>query len=156
MTKSIKVQARELQHNLAAVLRGTAFAIRIHKTPELNAYAIYATLYRENLREDGTPLCTLSDLSVDNIPYILSQLSEATGRRINFNVYVTAKPKKRKIYFIEVPNASGLRRMRSDLAIAIHESAIRDDAVTIAYSRRTSEVSFCDYTEYYCYETLEA
>lgn len=63
---------------------------------------------------------------------------------------------KRKIYFIEVPNASGLRRIRSDLAIAIHESAVRDDDVTIAYSRRTSEVSFCDYTEYYCYETLEA
>lgn len=156
MSKSIKIQARELQHNLAAVLRGTAFAIRIHKTPKLDAYAIYATLYREDLRKDGTPLCTLPDLSVDNIPYILAQLSESTGRRINFNIYVTAKPNNRKIYFIEVPYASGLRRIRSDLAIAIYESAVRDDDVTIAHSRRTSEVSFCEYTEYYCYETLEA
>lgn len=152
---TVKAQASKLMHNLAATLRGTSFTVRLHHAHDNDGFIVYAALYGDNVRDKGAQLCTIPDLSLDNIPYILAQLSEATGRRINFNVYVTAKRDARTIYFIEVPNASGVRRIGKELATALHESAIRDDNISVAGSRRTSEISFCEYTEHWLYETLE-
>lgn len=151
--KSIKLQARELQHALMHVLRGTAFGVQIYRAPNGTQFNICATLYREPINNGG-PVAVLDDLSLNNVPYILAKLSEHTQRRIYFNVYVTVRPNKPPIYFIEVP-ASGSRRIGAQLAAALHESAVRDDDLTIVHSGRTDEVSFCDYREFYLYETLD-
>ena len=153
--KSIKLQARELQHALMHVLRGTAFGVQIYRAPDGTRFNICATLYREPINNGG-PIAILDDLTLDNVPYILAKLSEHTQRRIYFTVYVKARPNKPTIYFIEVPYASGSRRIGAQLADALHASAVRDDDITIVHSRRTDEVSFCEYREFYLYETLEA
>ena len=152
---TIKTQANKLMHNIAHVLRGTAIALRIHRAHDSDSFTVYATLYGNNVREQGAPLCTIEDLTIDNIPYILAQISEATGRRIHFYIYVTVKPHKRAIYFIEVPYCSGLRRIGADIATALHESAIRDDNLNVVYSRRTDEISFREYNEIWQYATIE-
>jgi len=152
---TIKTQAVELNHALNVVFRGAAVAFRITHTPTREGFFIYASCFGENVREKGAPLCTVTELSLDNVPYIMAQMAEATNNRLYCNVYKSARRDSPTWYGIEVKHASGVRRCSKALAEALHAAAIRDDDIRVLHSKRTSELSFCEYSEYWLYETID-
>ena len=152
---TIKAQAIALNHALNVVFRGAPVTFRITHTPTREGFYIYASCFRENVREKGAPLCTVTDLSIDNVPYIMAQMAEATNNRVYCNVYKSAHRNAPTWYGIEVKHAEGVRRCSKALANALHAAAIRDDDIRVLHSKRTSEISFCEYTEHWLYETID-
>ena len=152
---TIKTQAAALHHALNVVFRGAPVAFRITHTPTREGFYIYASSFSENVRDKGAPLCTVAELSLDNVPYILAQMAEATNSRLYCTVYESARRASPTWYGIEVKHASGVRRCSKALAEALHAAAIRDDDIRVLHSRRTSELSFCEYSEYWLYETID-
>lgn len=153
--QKIKTQANAIVKNLYAVLRGTSVAFRIHHAPQ-GGYHVYASTHAGSVTPDGSQLCHIDDLSIDNVPYILNCLSIATGESICMTLHVTVRPNKRTVYVMDVKHASGARRVSAALATVLYESACRSDEVEITHSRRTDEVSFREYREYYQISTIGA
>lgn len=148
---SIKAQANTLVHNLHALLRGSGIDVRIHRTPH-NMFCAYASRYCKPLN-GGEPVGEFEDLTLDCVPYILDSLARHTGTRIGFTVYVTARTDKPTRYYVETDSAIGQRRISAKLASSVHESAIRDDELTVTFSTRLDYVSFCEYRDVWQYMT---
>lgn len=153
---TIKTQAIKLQRALNACTRGAAVSFRITRTERMDGFYIYAAYLNANVMDNGAPLCTIDDLSIDNVPYILAQLHSMTGISIYMTVFINAKRGAKRNYCMATKFCSRVIRISEALYTALHESAIRDDEITVDSSVRTSEVSYGEYSEQWTFRTLAA
>lgn len=150
----IQKQAAQLNAALNAILRGTGLAFRIHHTPRMDGFHIYAYNWGNNLMSDGSQLCYIEDLSLNNVPYILNCLCVATGESMYMQVTKHKRAGKPAYYMMDVKHASGSRRISTELANALHEAAVRDDEITVTNSTRLADVAFNDYIDRYQYTVI--
>lgn len=153
---TITKQAALLAKAFYTVTRGANITLRItHAHDDYgNAYDVYATWLRNDITDNGAPLIRIYDLEIGNIPDILNALHVATGHSFYVNMTCHVRPRKRTIYTLSTKCDAKYVRIGYDLANMLHESAVRDDEITIDSSKRLADVAFNDYIDHYTYITL--
>lgn len=153
---NIKTQATKLIKAFYTVTRGSNVTLCItHAHNDYgNAYDVYATWLGNDVVDKGAPLVRIYDLELGNIPDIMNAVHKATGHSIYVGMMCHVKPRKRTIYTLNTKYDGRYLRIGYDLANVLHESAVRDDEITIDNSKRLADVAFNDYIDHYTYITL--
>lgn len=150
----IKAQAEKLANALYQCLRGSNVVFRMSHSPRGTGFDVYASWLGNSVTADNTPFIHLYDLSLDNVPDVLSALSKVTNSSIYMDMTATVKPRAKTVFMLSTKYARAYR-ISAELAHVLHESAIRDDQLTITYSRRIAEISFNDYIDVYQYTVID-
>lgn len=146
-------QAEKLAHALYHCTRGSHMVYRMHHSPTGKGFDIYVSWLGQSLTADGTPVCYVEALTLGEVPYILNCIAKQANTPIYVNVTANVTPRKRTIYILSSKYARGYR-ISAELATALHESAIRDDELSVTNSERIAFISLSDYIDTWQYTTI--